>query len=81
MIERDPPLHRSVFYLETIIIDLGAVGKVWRINNKVFKQKVSEEISIVFFLTSAYLFIYSKLVHQLDSGPFSNRHILLVVVI
>jgi len=58
MIERDPPLHRSVFYLETIIIDLGAVGKVWRINNKVFKQKVSEEISIVFFsLQLIYLFI------------------------
>jgi len=65
MIERDPPLHRSVFYLETIIIDLGAVGKVWRINNKVFKQKVSEEISIVFFsLQLIYLFIQNEYINS-----------------
>jgi hypothetical protein len=65
MIERDPPLHRSVFYLETIIIGLGAVGKVWRINNKVFKQKVSEEISIVFFsLQLIYLFIQNEYINS-----------------
>ncbi len=64
MIERGPPLHRSVSFLETIIISLGAVGKVWGINNKLFKQKVGKFGIFSHFSFFIYLFKMSTSTRQ-----------------